>query len=65
MKRVKLGKRMAAWLLAAGICAALTGCGKKPEYRQFAVGSDGTVSATTDYGDLPVAVIEVEDFGTI
>lgn len=65
MKRVKLGKRMAALLLAAGICAALTGCGKKPEYRQFTVGSDGTVSAATDYGDLPVAVIEVEDFGTI
>lgn len=62
---MRVGKRLAALLLAAGICAALTGCGEKAEYRQFTVGSDGTLTATADYGDLPVAVIEVENFGTI
>ncbi|HIS75195.1 MAG TPA: peptidylprolyl isomerase [Candidatus Merdivicinus excrementipullorum] len=42
----------------------LSGCGN-PEYRQFTVGEDGSVSAVTDYSGLPVAVIEVKDYGTI
>ena len=62
---MKIAKRCAAFLAAAALCAGmLSGCGN-PEYRQFTVGEDGSVSAVTDYSGLPVAVIEVKDYGTI
>ncbi len=62
---MKWMKRCAALFVSAALCAGiLSGCGK-PEYRQFVVNEDGSVSAVTDYGDLPVAVIEVKDYGTI
>ena len=63
---MKLLGKCAAFLAAAALCAGtLSGCGEEPEYRQFAVGEDGSVSAVTDYAGLPVAVIEVENYGTI
>ena len=62
---MKIAKRCAAFLAAAALCAGmLSGCGN-PEYRQFTVAEDGSVSAVTDYSGLPVAVIEVKDYGTI
>lgn len=62
---MKWMKRCAVLFVSAALCAGiLSGCGK-PEYRQFVVNEDGSVSAVTDYGDLPVAVIEVKDYGTI
>lgn len=62
---MKWMKRCAIILASAVLCVGmLSGCGK-PEYRQFTVNEDGSVSAVTDYGDLPVAVIEVKDYGTI
>ena len=63
---MKLLGKCAAFLAAAALCAGtLSGCGEEPEYRQFAVGEDGSVTAVTDYAGLPVAVIEVENYGTI
>ena len=63
---MKLLGKCAAFLAAAALCAGtLSGCGEEPEYRQFAVGADGSVTAVTDYAGLPVAVIEVENYGTI
>ena len=63
---MKLLGKCAAFLAAAALCAGtLSGCGEEPEYRQFAGGEDGSVTAVTDYAGLPVAVIEVENYGTI
>ncbi len=62
---MNIAKRCAAFLAAAALSAGmLSGCGN-PEYRQFTVGEDGSVTAVTDYSGLPVAVIEVRDYGTI
>ena len=44
--------------------ACLSGCGKS-EPKQFMKNADGTYSAATYDDSLPVAVIEVEGFGTI
>lgn len=44
--------------------ACLSGCGKS-EPKQFVKNADGTYSAATYDDSLPVAVIEVEGFGTI
>ena len=59
-------RKCAALLAAAALCAGtLSGCSGEAEYRQFAVGEDGSVTAVTAYEELPVAVIEVEGYGTI
>ena len=59
-------RKCAALLAAAALCAGtLSGCSGEAEYRQFAVGEDGSVTAVTAYEGLPVAVIEVEGYGTI
>ncbi len=53
-------------ILAAGISAAcLGGCGGETSYRQFVKSEDGSYAAATYDDSLPVAVIEVEGFGTI
>ena len=44
--------------------ACLSGCGKS-QPKQFVKNADGTYSAATYDDSLPVAVIEVEGFGTI
>ena len=54
-----------AGLLSLSFAAAcLSGCGKS-EPKQFVKNADGTYSAATYDDSLPVAVIEVEGFGTI
>ena len=62
-------KSMREWavLLAITLCGVLlfSACGKKPEYRQIVVGEDGTVTAATDYSGLPVAVMEIQGYGTV
>ncbi len=45
--------------------AVLSGCGAKAEPLQFTKNADGTLAAAADDGTRPVAVIEIENFGTV
>ena len=60
-------KGILSGILALVLAAAcLGGCGKKTvEPRQFAKNEDGSYAAAAYDDSLPVAVIEVEGFGTI
>lgn len=64
---MKMIRRIAALLSAVVIAAGmLAGCGEEQKpYRQFVQNEDGTYAAAEVDPSLPVAVIEVEGYGTI
>ena len=63
-KKMKKRSLFAGLLSLFFAAACLSGCGKS-EPKQFVKNADGTYSAATYDDSLPVAVIEVEGFGTI
>lgn len=63
---MKFFGRAAAFAAALTVtAAALAGCGERETCIQFSENSDGTLTAAAYDSSLPVAVIEVENFGTI
>lgn len=63
---MKIFVRAAAFVAALTMTAAtLAGCGEREACIQFSENSDGTLTAASFDSSLPVAVIEVENFGTI
>ena len=67
MKNMQKNRILCGILAAAISAACLSGCGGETvsSYRQFMKNEDGSYTAAVYDDSLPVAVIEVEGFGTI